>query len=182
LRVEPHDDASLIASLSSGTDQRPTNRSYDQTTPRGATSYGSIVNDDPPAIVGVCIPKVSRSLPDDTPIQLTLAAARGAMADAGITKDEFDGACLQWDGPGGLPQYGSIKWARLFGHHFSWVIEGGQDSWGLRGVLNVAAAIQAGMSDPAVRELTTLGTIGWLSLHGVITDKRNLIQTQFDAD
>jgi acetyl-CoA acetyltransferase len=109
-----------------------------------------MLRDDPIAIVGVCIPKVGRFIPDETSDGLTLKAVQGALADAGIGADEVDGACIGWRGPGHTLTGGSSNWARQLGVTLHWVIDTGLDSVGIRAVLNAAAAIQAGLCETVV--------------------------------
>ena len=109
-----------------------------------------MLSDDPVAIVGVCIPRVARHIPDETSDGLTLRAVVGAMADAGMGIDEIDGACIGWAGPGHRPGGGSANWARQLGVTLHWVIDGGLDAVGVRAVLNAAAAIKAGLCETVV--------------------------------
>jgi acetyl-CoA acetyltransferase len=102
-----------------------------------------MLKNDPVAIVGVCIPKVARYIPDETTMSLVVKAVKGALADAGITKDEVNGACMAVPGT-------STDWAGMFGHRLNWVVDGGLDAVGVRAVLNAAAAIQAGLCEVVV--------------------------------
>ena len=109
-----------------------------------------MLSKDPVAIVGVCIPRVGRYLPEETSLGLGLQAITGALADAGVTKDEVNGVCFDWPGPGGSPGGGSSNWARVLGVTLNWVIDGGLDAVGIRAVLNAAAAIKAGLCETVV--------------------------------
>jgi acetyl-CoA acetyltransferase len=104
---------------------------------------------DPPAIVGICVPKVAKSIPDETDFSITVKAIQGALADAGVSKDEVNGICIDWPGPGAFPKAGS-NWARHLGITVNWIMEQDLDASGVRAVLNAAAAIQAGYCETVV--------------------------------
>ncbi len=114
---------------------------------------------DPPAIVGISVPKVARSIPDETDFSITVKAIQGALADAGIAKDEVNGLCIDWPGPGGFPKAGS-NWARQLGITANWVMEQDLDASGVRAVLNAAAAIQAGYCETVVIAAGVAGGMG----------------------
>ena len=109
-----------------------------------------MLSDNPVAIVGISVPRVAKSIPDETSTGLIIKAIRGALADAGMSKEEVNGACIDWPGPGGSPQGGSTNWGRLLGINLNWVVDFGLDRCGVRGVLNAAAAIQAGLCETVV--------------------------------
>jgi acetyl-CoA acetyltransferase len=109
-----------------------------------------MLSDDPVAIVGICVPRVAKNIDDETSTSLIIRAITGALADAGISKDEVNGACIDWPGPGGSPQGGSTNWGRQLGVTLNWVIDQGLDSVGVRAVLNAAAAIKAGLCETVV--------------------------------
>ena len=64
------------------------------------------MHDDPVAIVGIGVPAVAFHLPNDTTVGLEIKAIEMALADAGMTRDEINGACIHWPGPGGSVQSG----------------------------------------------------------------------------
>ncbi|UGQ11227.1 thiolase family protein [Yinghuangia sp. ASG 101] len=100
-------------------------------------------------IVGIHATKQALSLPDRTAMDLALEAVRGAVADAGLTTADIDGAQLDWPGPGGVVDEGS-SWARLFGHPLRWTSDSMLDNAGSRGLLKAAAAVTAGYADTVV--------------------------------
>lgn len=101
-----------------------------------------------PVIVGVHATEQALSLPHHTPMDLAVAAVRGALADAGLTTDQVDGAQLDWPGPG-APGDGS-SWARPFGGRLRWTSDAMLDNAGVRGLLKAAAAVRAGYADVVV--------------------------------
>ncbi|MBW8827002.1 MAG: thiolase family protein [Acidobacteria bacterium] len=101
------------------------------------------------AIVGVHATRQARVIDDLTPMQLTLGAINAALDDAGLTRDDVDGAAVGWPGPGGLIG-DSTSWARFFGHPLHLVSEGGLDNSGARAVLRAASAIETGLCDVVV--------------------------------
>ncbi len=113
-----------------------------------------MLSNDPVAIIGVHIPKIARRIPDETVETLTVKAITGALADAGISKEEVNGANINWPEGGG---WGSGNWAGMFGHKLNWVVIGGQDIVGARAVANAAAAIQAGLCETVVIAGATAG-------------------------
>ena len=117
------------------------------------------IRHDPPAIVGICVPKVARSIPEATNFTITLQAITGALADAGIEKDEVNGVCIDWPGPGGFPGAGS-NWARQLGITLNWLMEHDLDASGVRAVLNASAAIQAGYCETVVVAAGVAGGMG----------------------
>ncbi|MGX7678445.1 thiolase family protein [Jatrophihabitans sp. DSM 45814] len=115
------------------------------------TAYGMTTDTvEPPAIVGVSIPEAARYLPDETSMGITLRSVVEALEDAGLDKSEVNGACIAWNGPGQSPGGGSSNWARQLGVTLNWVIDGGLDAVGIRGLLNATAAIRAGLCETVV--------------------------------
>jgi acetyl-CoA acetyltransferase len=114
---------------------------------------------DPPAIVGISVPKLARSIPDETDFSMTVLAIQCALADAGIAKEEVNGICIDWPGPGGFPKAGS-NWARQLGITVNWLMEHDLDASGVRAVLNAAAAIQAGYCETVVIAAGCAGGMG----------------------
>lgn len=77
-------------------------------------------------------------------LALCLQAARAALDDAGVARDEVDGLVARWPGPGGTVLHpGSVDWTGLLGIGVRWV----QDTYpqGVPAVLDAAAAIAAGL-------------------------------------
>ncbi|GAA1858962.1 thiolase family protein [Pseudonocardia ailaonensis] len=109
-----------------------------------------MLNDDPVAIVGLDIPRLANHIPDENSFSLCLKAVLGAIDDAGLSRDEVNGACLTWESQAGSPMSGSSNWARLLGSTLNWVAENDLDALGIRGVLNAAAAIKAGLCETVV--------------------------------
>ncbi|MFJ9445190.1 thiolase family protein [Kitasatospora sp. NPDC101235] len=102
-----------------------------------------------PVIVGVHATEQALSLPHRTAADLALEAARQAVADAGLTPADVDGAQLDWPGPGGAADDGS-SWARLFGGELRWTSDAMMDNAGVRGLLKASAAVRAGYADTVV--------------------------------
>lgn len=101
------------------------------------------------ALVGVSCTRQARVIDDTSAFDLTWEAVNGALADAGLTTDDVDGAAIQFLGPGGVPgDCGS--WARLFGHPLRFIADGMLDTVGARGALKAASAIATGLCDVAV--------------------------------
>lgn len=97
------------------------------------------------AIVGVGMTEQARTL-DTTSMAASLEAAKLAIADAGIDKDEIDGIAARWTGPGGTTfEPGSADWATLLGIHIDWI--GDSYPQGVPAVLDAAAAISAGICE-----------------------------------
>lgn len=99
------------------------------------------------AVVGVYETEQARRLPDRTAMGLLLEAARGALDDAGLSKDDIDGVAGEWPGPGGSSPdafgVGSRDWAGQLGGGITWV----DDTMpaGVPALINAAAAIRAGL-------------------------------------
>ena len=116
-----------------------------------------MLRDNPVAIVGVAVPRIGKHIADETATSLTLKSILAALDDAGVDKRDVNGLCATWPGPGGSPQAWSTNWARQLGVTLNWVIDEGLDVGGVRGVLNAAAAIKAGLCDTAVVATATAG-------------------------
>lgn len=101
------------------------------------------------AIVGVYLTRQARSLPGRTSHDLVIEAVKGAIADAGLTPRDVDGAAVDWPGPGGAPG-DSANWAMYLRQPLSWVDSHFMDTAGVRGVLKAAAAVEAGLCEVAV--------------------------------
>jgi acetyl-CoA acetyltransferase len=80
--------------------------------------------DDDVAIVGVYETEQARRLPHRRTVDLFLEATKGALDDAGLTKEDVDGVIGNWPGPGGaeLPEsqggamrFGSAEWVKQLG-------------------------------------------------------------------
>ena len=76
------------------------------------------------AVVGVFETEQARRLPHRRTIDLLIEAARGALADAGLTKNDVDGVIGKWPGPGGAEliepspdagQQASSEWVKQLG-------------------------------------------------------------------
>jgi acetyl-CoA acetyltransferase len=94
------------------------------------------------AIAGVGMTRQARRL-DTTSLAASLEAAKAALDDAGLAKEEIDGIAARWPGPGGTVfQPGSADWAGLLGIHVRWI--GDSYPQGVPAVLDAAAAIAAG--------------------------------------
>ncbi len=100
-------------------------------------------------IVGVHATEQALSLPHRTAMDLALEAVEGAIADAGLTRADVDGAQVDWPGPGGVQDEGS-SWARMLGRDLRWTSDSMLDNSGARGLLKAAAAVTAGYADTVV--------------------------------
>ncbi len=95
------------------------------------------------AIAGIGTTRQARQL-DATSLHVSLAAAKAALADAGMQASDLDGIAARWPGPGGtvfVP--GSADWAGLLGIHVRWI--GDTYPQGVPALLDAAAAISAGL-------------------------------------
>lgn len=101
-----------------------------------------------PVVVGVHATEQALSLPHRDAMDLALEAVTGAIADAGLSPSDVDGAQVDWPGPGGVPGEGS-SWARLLGD-LRWTSDAMLDNAGSRGLLKAAAAVSAGLADTVV--------------------------------
>jgi acetyl-CoA acetyltransferase len=100
-------------------------------------------------IVGLHVTKQARKLEGRKSLDLLMEAANGALADAGISPRDVDGAAIMWPGPGGIPsEVGS--WARFFRNPLRFTQEHWSDLAGARGLLKASAAIEAGLCDTVV--------------------------------
>ena len=94
------------------------------------------------AIAGIGLTEQARSL-DSTSMEVSLEAAKLALDDAGMDKDDVDGIAARWTGPGGtIFEPGSADWAGLMGIEVSWI--GDSYPQGIPAVLDAAAAIRSG--------------------------------------
>ena len=94
------------------------------------------------AIAGVGMTRQARRL-ETSSLAASLEAAKAALDDAGLTKDDIDGIAARWPGPGGTVfEPGSADWAGLLGIHVRWI--GDSYPQGVPAVLDAAAAIAAG--------------------------------------
>jgi acetyl-CoA acetyltransferase len=100
-------------------------------------------------IVGVYQTKQARQLPGRTSQDLVIEAVKGAIADAGLSPREVDGAAIDWPGPGGAPR-DAENWAMYLKQPLSWCVSHHLLTAGVRGVLEAAAAVQAGLCEVAV--------------------------------
>jgi len=100
-------------------------------------------------IVGVYQTKQARTLPGRTSQDLVIEAVKGAIADAGLTPRDIDGAAIDWPGPGGAPR-DAENWGMYLKRPLSWVDSHHLDTAGVRGVLKAAAAVEMGLCETAV--------------------------------
>ena len=97
-------------------------------------------------IVGVYQTKQARTLPGRTSQDLVIEAVKGAIADAGLTPRDIDGAAIDWPGPGGAPR-DAENWGMYLKRPLSWVDSHHLDTAGVRGVLKAAAAVEMGLCE-----------------------------------
>ena len=100
-------------------------------------------------IVGIYQTTQARTLPGRTSQDLVIEAVKGAIADAGLTPREVDGAAIDWPGPGGAPR-DAENWAMYLKQPLAWCVSHHLLTAGVRGVLEAAAAVQAGLCEVAV--------------------------------
>ncbi|NRF72013.1 thiolase family protein [Aquincola sp. S2] len=100
-------------------------------------------------IVGVYQTTQARRLPGRTSQDLVIEAVKGAIADAGLQPRDVDGAAVDWPGPGGAPR-DAENWAMYLKQPLSWCVSHHLLTAGVRGVLEAAAAVEAGLCDVAV--------------------------------
>src|ERR1700722_9796576 len=94
------------------------------------------------AIAGVGMTRQARRLQASS-LAASLEAAKAALDDAGLTKDDIDGVAARWPGPGGTVfEPGSADWAGLLGIHIRWI--GDSYPQGGPAVLDAAGLIAAG--------------------------------------
>jgi acetyl-CoA acetyltransferase len=101
------------------------------------------------AVAGVYATRQARVIEEHTPLSITLEAVAGALADAGLSRAEVDGAAVEWAGPGGFPN-DAASWARMMGGPLSYTADGPLESAGARAVAKASAAISAGLCDVVV--------------------------------
>lgn len=95
------------------------------------------------AIAGVGLTEQASELPLNS-LQVSLHAARAALADAGMGVGDIDGIAARWPGPGGTVfGPGSADWAGLLGAPVRWI--GDTYPQGVPALLDAAAAIAAGL-------------------------------------
>jgi acetyl-CoA acetyltransferase len=100
-------------------------------------------------IVGVYQTQQARTLPGRTSQDLVVEAVKGAIADAGLKPRDVDGAAVDWPGPGGAPR-DAENWAMYLKQPLSWCVSHHLLTAGVRGVLEAAAAVEAGLCEIAV--------------------------------
>jgi acetyl-CoA acetyltransferase len=100
-------------------------------------------------IVGIYQTKQARHLPGRTSQDLVIEAVKGAVADAGLKPRDVDGAAIDWPGPGGSPR-DAENWAMYLHQPLSWCVSHHLLTAGVRGVLEAAAAVEAGLCEVAV--------------------------------
>ena len=100
-------------------------------------------------IVGIYQTKQAKTLPGRTSQDIVIEAVKGAIADAGLTPRDVDGAAVDWPGPGGAPAE-AANWAMYLQQPLAWIDSHHLDTAGVRGVLKAAAAVEAGLCDIAV--------------------------------
>jgi acetyl-CoA acetyltransferase len=114
-------------------------------------------------IVGVFKTRQARTLPDRTSQDIVIEAVKGAVADAGLTPRDVDGAAIDWPGPGGAPR-DAENWAMYLKQPLAWVDSHHLDTAGVRGVLKAAAAVEMGLCEVAV---VGSGRAGPFSIDGI---------------
>lgn len=116
-------------------------------------------------VVGLHVTKQARRLEGRTTLELLMEAIDGALADAGLSHADVDGAAISWPGPGGIPgETGS--WASYFQNPLAFTQEHWSDVAGARGLLKAAAAIEAGLCDTVVIGSGTVAEFGGESAVG----------------
>ncbi|MGB8364171.1 MAG: thiolase family protein [Rhizomicrobium sp.] len=100
-------------------------------------------------IAGLYVTKPARRLEGRRPLELMMEAANGALADAGLSPREVDGAAIMWPGPGGVPNE-VASWARFFKMPLAFTQEHWGDLAGTRGLVKAAAAVEAGLCETVV--------------------------------
>src|SRR4051812_7698668 len=100
-------------------------------------------------IAGIYMTRQARSLPGRNSQDIVVEAVKGAIADAGLTPRDVDGAAIDWPGPGGAPS-DSANWGMYLKQPLAWVDSHHMDTAGVRGVLKAAAAVEAGLCDTVV--------------------------------
>lgn len=97
------------------------------------------------AIAGVATTPMAKRH-DSTSLELCLAAASDALADAGMTVGDIDGIAARWPGPGGTVFHpGSADWADQLGISVRWI--GDTYPQGVPAVLDAAGAIVTGQAN-----------------------------------
>jgi acetyl-CoA acetyltransferase len=102
-----------------------------------------VSSETPVAVVGVYETKQARRI-DVPQIHLYIEAIKGALADAGLTKDDLDGVAGHWPGPGGCNADPlASDWAKQLGVELGWTTD--TNPSGATAVTAAAAAIRAGL-------------------------------------
>jgi acetyl-CoA acetyltransferase len=109
------------------------------------------MNDNPrrATIAGIYQTQQARTLPGRSSQDLVIEAVKGAIADAGLQPRDVDGAAVDWPGPGGAPR-DAENWAMYLKQPLSWCVSHHLLTAGVRGILEAAAAVEAGLCDVAV--------------------------------
>jgi acetyl-CoA acetyltransferase len=102
------------------------------------------------AIVGIYTTRQARDLPGLRTFDLVIEAVRGAIADAGLTPSDIDGAAVQWPIRSGSTLDVSSNWAPWLNKRLRWTNDDLLDIAGVRGVLKAASAISAGLCETVV--------------------------------
>ncbi|MGE0306962.1 MAG: thiolase family protein [Acidimicrobiia bacterium] len=129
--------------------------------------------------MGVHTTELARSLPHRTSMDLTMEAVKGAVADAGLTLGDVDGAAVAWPGRWGAPADGSANWAPWLNGRLTWTNDKELDTAGARGLLKAAAAISAGLCETAV---VAAGLAGPWSPDGGPVPDGNAVGTGLDLE
>lgn len=125
-----------------------------------------------PQIVGA-FEHPTRLAPDKTVAQLHAEAARGALADAGLTKDDVDGYFCSGDAPGGALSMANYLNLRL--RHCDTLDVGGSSA--VAQVAQACAAIQMGKCNVAL--ITQAGRPKSL---GVTTGTKKIVKDSLAPD
>jgi acetyl-CoA acetyltransferase len=102
------------------------------------------------AICGVFATRQQRLFTNCTSMDLTIEAVDGALTDAGLSREDVDGAAIHWPDRWGAPADGSANWAPWLNKRLAWTNDTALDTGGVRGVLKAAAAISYGLCETAV--------------------------------
>lgn len=101
-----------------------------------------------PCIVGLHVTKQAKTLPGRTSSDLTIEAVLGALADAGLSPRDVDGAAVSC--PWAPPIDNGAALAGVLGTHMSLTMNDGLDQAGARAVAKMASAIETGLCETAV--------------------------------
>jgi acetyl-CoA acetyltransferase len=110
------------------------------------------------AIAGVGVtPQEKRSARNS--LQVTLDAAKLALADAGLRHTDVDGIAARWPGPGGTQLApGSADWSTLLGVPISWI--GDSYPQGIPALVDAAGAILTGQANTILIAGGQAGVLG----------------------